>query len=189
MWVFFCCFLNPILLPVSATQLPEKGPTTGAVIGGIIGVILLLAIIGSVVALVRKNHNKMYSVDGPSRYRAPPPRNQTTVTSSSTDRLNSGRNPENDDQRPVDQLYYSLQIVQPSTDREAYVDEGYNQETEKLCLAGAPYSREDPQHNDVQPQDVLNQFAANDYHDDVELQTPTSGVTWGNSFVSRAMFV
>lgn len=39
------------------TRLPEKGPTTGSIIGAIIGVIVLLAIIGTAIAMYRKHRN------------------------------------------------------------------------------------------------------------------------------------
>ena len=39
------------------TRLPEKGATTGSIIGAIIGVILLLAIIGTAIAMYRKHRN------------------------------------------------------------------------------------------------------------------------------------
>lgn len=49
---------NAIFLPVfPGNRLPEKGPTTGSIIGGIIGVIILLAIIGTAIAMYRKHRN------------------------------------------------------------------------------------------------------------------------------------
>lgn len=41
----------------AGTRLPEKGATTGSIIGAIIGVIILLAIIGTAIAMYRKHHN------------------------------------------------------------------------------------------------------------------------------------
>lgn len=43
------------------TRLPEKGPATGSIIGGIIAVILILAIIGTGIAMWRKHKNKKLS--------------------------------------------------------------------------------------------------------------------------------
>lgn len=52
-------FSFPLLSP--DTRLPEKGPTTGSIIGAIIGVILLLAIIGTAIAMYQKHRNKKLS--------------------------------------------------------------------------------------------------------------------------------
>ena len=56
---FLSHFFSHLSLSLSAgTRLPVKGPTTSGVIGGLIGVVLLLAVIGSVVVLVRKKRNQ-----------------------------------------------------------------------------------------------------------------------------------
>lgn len=46
------------LLPVfPVNRLPEKGPATGSIIGGIIAVILVLAIVGTAIAMYRKHRD------------------------------------------------------------------------------------------------------------------------------------
>ncbi|XP_028971873.1 nectin-2 isoform X2 [Esox lucius] len=180
---------DQVTVMVRATPLPGKGSTTGAVIGAIIGVILLLAIIGSVVALVRKNHNKINSGDGPPKYKPPPPKKQQTLTSGSTDRLNSSRNHEDSEDGALDQLHISPQNGQPSTDLDAYADEGYNHNTDELYHAGTPSGWEGRGLNEPPAQDYLNQYAANDYYYNEQQYPMASGATRGNSFVSQAMFV
>ena len=43
----------------SGTRLPEKGATTGIIIGAIIGVIIILAAIGSGIAMYRRRKKSM----------------------------------------------------------------------------------------------------------------------------------
>lgn len=56
--LIYCIFSHLSLSLSVGTRLPVKGPATGAVIGGLIGLVLLLAIIGSVVVLVRKKRSQ-----------------------------------------------------------------------------------------------------------------------------------
>lgn len=60
-------FLHPALVPSNGVslllpvflvkRLPEKGPATGSIIGGIIAVILVLAIVGTAIAMYRKHRD------------------------------------------------------------------------------------------------------------------------------------
>lgn len=50
-------FISSLLRVFAGTRLPEKGATTGSIIGAIIGVIILLAIIGTAIAMYRKHRN------------------------------------------------------------------------------------------------------------------------------------
>ncbi|KAK6326445.1 hypothetical protein J4Q44_G00020900 [Coregonus suidteri] len=169
------------------TRLPVKGPATGSIIGGIIGVVLLLAIIGSVVVMVRKKRNQNNG-DGPPKHKPPPPKKQQTI-SSSTDRLNTSRDPVESEDGPVDHLYYAPQNGEPSTDLDAYSDEEYNRDAEELYYADAPSGWDEPRLNKVPPLYAPNQYKANDYHDNEEDHPTAAGTTRGNSFVSQAMFV
>lgn len=88
------------------TRLPEKGPTTGSIIGGIIGAIVLLAAIGTAIAMFRKHRSGKLGGEyvcgwlqpdcrglssalttavshlccsGPPKYKPPPPKKKTNT--------------------------------------------------------------------------------------------------------------
>ncbi|KAK6326447.1 hypothetical protein J4Q44_G00020920 [Coregonus suidteri] len=115
---------------------PVKGPATGRYYRRDHWGVLLLAIIGSVVVMVRKKRNQNNG-DGPPKHKPPPPKKQQTI-SSSTDRLNTSRDPVESEDGPVDHLYYAPQNGEPSTDLDAYSDEEYNRDAEELYYADAP---------------------------------------------------
>ncbi|KAM7383247.1 hypothetical protein PAMP_002917 [Pampus punctatissimus] len=98
------------------TRLPEKGPTTGSIIGAIIGVIILLAIIGTGIAMYRKHRHNKLNGDGPPKYKPPPPKK----TKSSTNRLlNTNPAPVAED-RPLQNQHYTTQSVEPVTAHHVY---------------------------------------------------------------------
>ncbi|KAF3839278.1 hypothetical protein F7725_017995 [Dissostichus mawsoni] len=77
------CSVRTYTVSCYSTRLPEKGATTGSIIGAIIGVILLLAIIGTAIAMYRKHRNNKLTGDGPPKHKPPPPKK--TTSSASTD--------------------------------------------------------------------------------------------------------
>ncbi|XP_034553168.1 nectin-2 isoform X3 [Notolabrus celidotus] len=159
---------------VRGTRLPEKGAATGAIIGALIGVILLLAIIGTAIAMYRKHKNK----DGPPKYKPPPPKK----TNSSANRLNTVPAPVTDD-RPLQDQYYSTQSPEPVTDLDAYHDdEEYAADEREHYYSAAPSGWDDPRDNEVPPPYMRTDSDPQDYH-----QGPN--VNRGDSFVSPAMFV
>ncbi|XP_078143076.1 poliovirus receptor homolog isoform X2 [Centroberyx gerrardi] len=162
---------------VRGNRLPEKGPTTGSIIGAIIGVIILLAIIGTAIAMYRKHRNNNLNADDPPKYKPPPPKK----TNTSTDRLNTSRDPVSED-RPLQSQYYATQNAEPVTDLDTYhEDEAYEQEDREHYYSAAPSGWDDPGHNEVPPPYVYS---------DNELQDQRgSNVNRGDSFVSPAMFV
>ncbi|TKS82282.1 hypothetical protein D9C73_016391 [Collichthys lucidus] len=117
------------------TRLPEKGATTGSIIGAIIGVIILLAIIGTAIAMYRKHRNNKLNGEGPPKYKPPPPKK----TNSSTNRLNpSYAPPPVTDDRPESQ-YYNTQTAEPVTARRTHGARG-EQEDEGSTNTGTMVS-------------------------------------------------
>uniref|UniRef100_UPI0037E81CEC nectin-2 isoform X3 n=1 Tax=Semicossyphus pulcher TaxID=241346 RepID=UPI0037E81CEC len=160
---------------VRGTRLPEKGATTGSIIGALIGVILLLAIIGTAIAMYRKHRNNK---EGPPKHKPPPPKK----TNSSASRLNPGPAPVADD-RPLQDQYYSTQSAEPVTDLDAYHDdEDYGADDREHYYSAAPSGWDDPRNNEVPPPYMRTDSDPHDYH-----QGPN--VNRGDSFVSPAMFV
>ncbi|XP_074538852.1 nectin-2 isoform X3 [Halichoeres trimaculatus] len=160
---------------VRGTRLPEKGAATGSIIGALIGVILLLAIIGTAIAMYRKHKNK----DGPPKYKPPPPKK----TNSSASRLNTGPPAPVADDRPLQDQYYSTQSPEPVTDLDAYHgDEEYAVDDREHYYSAAPSGWDDPRDNEVPPPYMRTDSDPQDYH-----QGPN--VNRGDSFVSPAMFV
>uniref|UniRef100_UPI0037E99F96 nectin-2 isoform X2 n=1 Tax=Semicossyphus pulcher TaxID=241346 RepID=UPI0037E99F96 len=161
---------------VRGTRLPEKGATTGSIIGALIGVILLLAIIGTAIAMYRKHRNNK---EGPPKHKPPPPKK---TNSSASRQLNPGPAPVADD-RPLQDQYYSTQSAEPVTDLDAYHDdEDYGADDREHYYSAAPSGWDDPRNNEVPPPYMRTDSDPHDYH-----QGPN--VNRGDSFVSPAMFV
>ncbi|XP_067094560.1 uncharacterized protein si:ch73-22o12.1 [Osmerus mordax] len=118
----------------------------------------------------------MLNGDGPPKYKPPPPKK----TNSSTDRLNTSRDPVSED-RPLQNLYHTSQDAEPVTDLDAYYDDADDERNDSEHYhAGAPSGWDDPSHNEVPPPYA---HLANEY------QEPPASVNRGDSFVSPAMFV
>ncbi|XP_032374611.1 nectin-2 isoform X3 [Etheostoma spectabile] len=164
---------------VRETRLPEKGATTGIIIGAIIGVILLLAIIGTIIAMYRKHRNNKLNGDGPPKYKPPPPKK---TTSSASKPLNISYAPVIED-RPLQDQYYTNQSAEPVTDLDAYHGDDENDEdVSEHYHSAAPSGWDDPGNNEVPPPYMRTDSDPQDYH-----QGPN--VNRGESFVSSAMFV
>ncbi|XP_068998514.1 poliovirus receptor homolog isoform X3 [Embiotoca jacksoni] len=167
---------------VRGTRLPEKGPTTGSIIGGIIGVIILLAIIGTAIAMYRKHRNSKFNGDGPPKYKPPPPQK----TNSSANRVNSGLAPVAET-RPLQNHYHSTQSAEPVTDLDAYQDGDDDDDDGGMVdrehyYSPAPSGWDDPSNAEVPPPYMHTDSDPQEYH-----QGPN--VYRGDSFMSPAMFV
>ncbi|XP_044216085.1 nectin-2 isoform X2 [Thunnus albacares] len=163
---------------VRETRLPEKGATTGSIIGAIIGVIILLAIIGTGIAMYRKHRNN--NADGPPKHKPPPPKK----TNSSANRQNTNPAPVAEE-RPLQNQFYTTQSGEPVTDLDAHhddTDDGYGEDEREQYYSAAPSGWDDPRHNEVPPFYMRTDRDPQDYH-----QAPN--VNRGDSFVSPAMFV
>lgn len=167
---------------VRGTRLPEKGPTTGSIIGAIIGVILLIAIIGTGIAMYRKHKNKKLNGEGPPKYKPPPPKKTNNSTSGP---YISNNVPVNED-RPLQVQYYSTQSPEPVTDLDGYqeddVDGELGSHDGEHYFSAAPSGWDDPGNNDVPPPYMR---ADSDPHD----FNGGHHVSRGESFVSSAMIV
>ncbi|KAF7653129.1 hypothetical protein LDENG_00087040 [Lucifuga dentata] len=161
------------------TRLPGKGPTTGSIIGGIIGVIIVLAIIGTAIAMYRRYRNNKLNGDGPPKYKPPPPKK----TSSSTDRQLNTIVPEAEG-RPLQNEYYCTQTAEPVTDLDTYHDDDdANDEGEREhYYSAAPSGWDDPGDSEVPPPYMQSDSYRQEYNQD-------SNINRGDSFVSPAMFV
>lgn len=167
---------DQVTVVVRGTRLPEKGATTGSIIGAIIGVIILLAIIGTAIAMYRKHSNKL-SRGGPPKYKPPPPK-----TTNSAARLIRSADPVAEN-RPLQDQYYNSQSAEPVTDLDAHHDtDDYSGVDMEHYHAAAPSGWDDPGNNEVPPPYVGSDSNTQDYH-----QGPN--VSRGESFVSPAMFV
>ncbi|CAJ1062578.1 nectin-2 isoform X2 [Xyrichtys novacula] len=168
---------DQITAMVRGTRLPEKGAATGSIIGALIGVILLLAIIGTAIAMYRKRKE---SKDGPPKYKPPPPKK---TNSSASRQLNTAPAPVAED-RPLNDQYYSTQSPEPVTDLDAYHedDDDYGADIREHYYSAAPSGWDDPRDNEVPPPYMRTDSDPQDYH-----QGPN--VNRGDSFVSPAMFV
>ncbi|XP_053287874.1 nectin-2 isoform X2 [Pleuronectes platessa] len=165
---------DQITANVRDTRLPEKGPTTGSIIGAIIGVILLLAIIGTAIAMYQKHRNKKHSGDGPPKYKPPPPKKTNNITNGQG---NPSYVPVAVD-RPLQTQYYSTQSDEPVTDLDAY----HEDEDREHYLSAAPSGWDDPGDSEVLPP-----YMRTDSDPHIDHQGPH--VDRGDSFVSPAMFV
>ncbi|XP_008298210.1 poliovirus receptor-related protein 2 isoform X3 [Stegastes partitus] len=172
---------DQVTVMVRGTRLPEKGPTTGTIIGAIIGVILLLAIVGTAIAMYRKHKNNKLNGDGPPKYKPPPPKKIT----SNANRVNSDHTPVAET-RPLQNQYYSTQSAEPVTDLDAYheddVDDDGGADERAHYYSAAPSGWDDPGNNEVPPPYMRTDSDPQDYH-------PGLNVNRGESFVSSAMFV
>ncbi|XP_068592604.1 nectin-2 isoform X2 [Cebidichthys violaceus] len=168
---------DQVTVIVRGTRLPEKGATTGSIIGAIIGVIILLAIIGTAIAMYRKHSNKKLNGDGPPKYKPPPPKK---TDSSATRQPNTNVVPVAETS-PLQNQYYTTQSAEPVTDLDAYHDDDGEDEREHYHAA-APSGWDDPGNNEVPPPYMRTDSDPQDYH-----QGPN--VNRGESFVSSAMFV
>ncbi|XP_068425948.1 nectin-2 isoform X2 [Clinocottus analis] len=169
---------DQVTVIVRGTRLPGKGATTGSIIGAIIGVIILLAIIGTAIAMYRKHSNKKHN-DGPPKYKPPPPKK----TSSSASRQPKTNNVPVAENQPLQDQYYNTQSAEPVTDLDAYHDDEDNVDDEREhYYAAAPSGWDDPGNNEVPPPYMRTDSDPQDYH-----QGPN--VNRGESFVSSAMFV
>ncbi|XP_049439616.1 nectin-2-like isoform X2 [Epinephelus fuscoguttatus] len=165
---------------VRGTRLPMKGATTGSIVGAIIGVIVLLAIIGTAIAMYRKHRNNKLNGDGPPKYKPPPPKK----TESSANRQPNTTNVPMTEDRPLQDQYYSTQSAEPVTDLDAYHDDNddYAGDDRVHYYSAAPSGWDDPGNNEVPPPYMRTDSDPLDYH-----QGPN--VNRGDSFVSPAMFV
>ncbi|XP_026173282.1 nectin-2 isoform X3 [Mastacembelus armatus] len=163
---------------VRASPLPPKSLPTGAIIGAIIGVILLLAIIGTVIAMYRKHRDKKLR-EGPPKYKPPPPKK----TNSSGGRLDTNHI-SMDEGRPLQDQYYTTQTAEPVTDLDAWHDDedGYGEKGTEHYFSADPSGWDDPGDNEVLPSYM---------HTGTDTQNHQQGptVNRGDSFVSPAMFV
>ncbi|XP_029359887.1 nectin-2 isoform X3 [Echeneis naucrates] len=160
---------------VRGTRLPEKGPTTGSIIGAIIGVIVLLAIIGTAIAMYRKHRNNKLNGEGPPKYKPPPPKK----TNSSTNGGNTNYAPVVEDRSgALRSEYYNIQSAEPVTD----LDANHDDEEREHYYSAAPSGWDDPGNNEVPPPYM---------HTDSNQQDDHRGpiISRGESFVSSAMFV
>uniref|UniRef100_A0A4W6BYS8 Si:ch73-22o12.1 n=1 Tax=Lates calcarifer TaxID=8187 RepID=A0A4W6BYS8_LATCA len=159
---------------VRDTRLPEKGATTGSIIGAIIGIIILMAIIGTAIAMYRKHRNNKLNGDGPPKYKPPPPKKTNTVTNTHG---NASYAPVAN--RPVQNQHYNTQSAEPVTDLDAYHDDVEGREH---YYSAAPSGWDDPGNNEVPPPYMRTDSNSQDDH-----RGPI--VNRGDSFVSPAMFV
>ncbi|KAM8847094.1 nectin-2 isoform 2-T2 [Synchiropus picturatus] len=160
---------------VRGTRLPEKGPTTGSIIGAIIGVIVLLAIIGTAIAMYRKHRNNKLNGDGPPKYKPPPPQK----TNNSTARQQNAAPVPTVEATPLQNQYYSTQSGEPVTDLDAYQDDENGPQDREHYYAAAPTGWDDPGNEEVPP--FYMRTDSSDHQSD--------HLSRGDSFVSPAMFV
>lgn len=174
---------------VRGHRLPAKGATTGTIIGALIGVILLLAIIGTAIAMYRKHRNNKLNGDGPPKYKPPPPKK---TNSSANKQLNTTPAPVAED-RPLQPQYYSTQNPEPVTDLDTYHDEENHGEEEgeeedrqhrEHYYSAAPSGWDDPGDSEVPPPYMRTDSDPQEF---IHQQGPN--VNRGDSFVSPAMFV
>lgn len=172
---------DQVSVMVRETQLVQAGGTTGAIIGALIGIIILLALIGAVLFIVRK---KRRNIDAPPTHKPPPPM-KTSMTSDrnmepklTMDPLIPGSN-----ESPL--MYYETQKNEPMTDLDSYHD-GYDEEPQELPLNhSVPY-----QHHERELDDeglVDEGLVDEDVNVDAEQLTPS--VSRVDSFVSPAVIV
>uniref|UniRef100_A0A8C6SHM8 Si:ch73-22o12.1 n=1 Tax=Neogobius melanostomus TaxID=47308 RepID=A0A8C6SHM8_9GOBI len=163
---------------VRDTRLPEKGATTGTIIGAIIGVIILLAIIGTAIAMWRK-HLRKVNGDGPPKYKPPPPNKNNGSTVNREMTITRQDNPP--EERPLQNEFTNIQNAEPVTDLDAYYDDDENvDEGPEHYYSAAPSGWDEPGNSEGPPPYL--QTGRDDY-------TPEPNVNRGDSFISAAMFV
>ncbi|XP_043972946.1 nectin-2-like isoform X2 [Gambusia affinis] len=168
-----------ITINVRVTPLAQKGGTTGSIIGAIIGVILVLAVIGTGIAMYRKRKNKFNS-EGPPKYKPPPPK-KTSSSKISSQPLIPVNVPVTQD-APLQSQYYSTQSPEPITDldgQEEDVDGDLGSHDGELYFSSG---WNDPKNNEVPPPYM---------HTNSDLQDNNGNlhVSRGDSFISSAMIV
>uniref|UniRef100_A0A3B3VPK1 Si:ch73-22o12.1 n=2 Tax=Poecilia latipinna TaxID=48699 RepID=A0A3B3VPK1_9TELE len=172
-----------ITIHVRATRLPQKGATTGSIIGAIIGVVLVMAAIGTGIAMYRKRKNKLNS-DGPPKYKPPPPK-KTSSSKKRSQPLIPGNVPVTQD-APLQSQYYSTQAPEPVTDLDGYQEDAVDDELEahdgEVYFSSAPSGWNDPKNNDVPPPYMLT-------NSDLQDNNGSLPVSRGDSFISSAMIV
>ncbi|MEQ2250602.1 hypothetical protein ILYODFUR_002645 [Ilyodon furcidens] len=158
-----------------------KGAATGSIIGGIIGVILLMALIGTGIALYRKQKTKKLA-EGPPRYKPPPPKKNN---SSDNRPMMSSNVPVTEDRRLQSQ-YYPTQSQEPVTDLDGYheedVDDCLEDHDGEHYFSAAPSGWDDPGNNEVPPAYMETNVEPQDYNGGLHISR-------GESFVSSAMIV
>lgn len=177
---------------VRDTRLPEKGPTTGMIIGAIIGVIILLAIVGTAIAMYKKHKGKLHG-EGPPKHKPPPPRRTATTTTST----NGGTatytavTPVNPESRAEPNQYFHVQGGEPVTDLDAYYDDDDDEaaavaaavEEREHYFSAAPSGWDDPGDGEDLPP-YMHRGGS-----DPQGDPRGSSLDRGDSFVSPAMFV
>ncbi|CAN9513761.1 unnamed protein product [Ophioblennius macclurei] len=175
---------DQVTVIVRGTRLPEKGATTGAIIGAIIGVILLLAIIGTAIAMYRKYKTNNMNGDGPPKYKPPPPKKDNNTANRPLS-SNPAPAPET---RPLQSQYYSTQSApEPVTNLDGFHDDDGDDDAgvavdDLHYYSAAPSGWDDPANSEVPPPYVRADGDPRDYH-------PGTDINRGDSFVSPAMFV
>ncbi|XP_054903399.1 nectin-2-like isoform X2 [Poeciliopsis prolifica] len=168
-----------ITINVRVTSLPQKGATTGSIIGAIIGVILVMAAIGTGIAMYRKRKNKLNS-DRPPKHKPPPPKKTTSSKIRSQPFM-----PVNvpvTQEPPLHTQYYSTQSPEPVTDLDGYPEEDVDGDLgshDGERYFSEPFGWDDPRNNDVPPPYMHT-------NSDNNGNLPVSR---GDSFVSSAMIV
>ncbi|XP_047455526.1 poliovirus receptor homolog isoform X2 [Mugil cephalus] len=173
---------DQITVFVRAVRRPEKGATTGTIIGIIIGVIILLAIIGTGIAMYRKHKNG--HGDAPPKHKPPPPKK---TNGSGSRPMNLSHASLVDEDRPLQSHYYSAHNDEPVTDLDASPD--YNDDDDdddggdrEHYHSAAPSGWDDPEDSEVLPPYMNRDANPQDHH-----RGPN--VNRGESFMSPAMYV
>uniref|UniRef100_A0AAV2MC33 Uncharacterized protein n=1 Tax=Knipowitschia caucasica TaxID=637954 RepID=A0AAV2MC33_KNICA len=162
-------------MKTTGTRLPEKGATTGSIIGAIIGVIILLAIIGTAIAMYRKHRGKING-DGPPKYKPPPPnKNNSTANREMT----IIRQEPPAETRPLQNDFTRIQNTEPVTDLDAHYDDEDVDESREHYYSAAPSGWDDPGNAEVPPP-YKQTGGEEDYRPNVNR---------AESFISPAMFV
>ncbi|XP_066575513.1 nectin-2 isoform X2 [Amia ocellicauda] len=160
-----------LTVAVRDTRLPMKGAATGSIIGGIIGVLLLGAIIGTVIMVIRRHRQ-----DGPPKYKPPPPKK----TGGSTEMINRVAAPDTE-RLPLDEIYYETNN-EPVTDLDRLGEEGEGPDSRSSGPPGYHYGG--PSNWDDLPQPPYRDYE-NEPPPDHTPPTPSRN----DSFISSAMFV
>ncbi|KAG7476013.1 nectin-2 isoform X2 [Solea senegalensis] len=160
---------------VRDTRLPEKGATTGSIIGAIIGVILLLAIIGTAIAMYKKHRKQKLSGEGPPKYKPPPPKKTNNINNGGT--VTYAEADDNNRALP-------LPNTAPSSEHDHMLNAEPHDEDEERAhyYSAAPSGWDDPQDSEVLPPYVPTNRDVQDHHRGLNVDR-------GDSFVSPAMFV
>ncbi|XP_028325921.1 nectin-2 isoform X2 [Gouania willdenowi] len=167
---------------VRGTRRPEKGPTTGTIIGAIIGVILLLAIVGTAIAMYRKHRANKLNGDGPPKYKPPPPKKKNNTANRP---VHTNPAPVSDSTPLQSQNYSTQSPPEPVTDLDTYNDDedaGAPEYGREHYYSAAPSGWDDPGNSEVPPPYMQTNPDRRDHNSG-------SNINHGDSFVSEAMFV